>query len=215
MQWFFSKGCPLVILACNTASAKALRTIQQNDLPEWPRPTRVLGVIRPTAEVIGTYSNTGQIGVLATPGNCELGILSDRDRQVFPALKVFQQSCPMWVPLIENNEHLSPGRRLFLSEMCGSAFGAIGPHRYYPACLYPLSAVAEKISRQPEKTSGWSARTISWQKAWPTTCNGILKLSGGCRKTGKGAFLPQTPRRILTVMQEHFSAKKSRARKSR
>jgi glutamate racemase len=68
VQWFFEQGCPLVILACNTASAKALRTIQQNDLPRIAPDKRVLGVIRPTAEVIGTYSQTGSVGVLATNG---------------------------------------------------------------------------------------------------------------------------------------------------
>ncbi len=114
VQWFFRKGCPLVILACNTASAKALRTIQQNDLPHSHPDNRVLGVIRPTAEVIGTFSQTGNIGILATPGTVTSQSYPIEISKFFPGLKVFQQSCPMWVPLIENNEHLSAGADYFV-----------------------------------------------------------------------------------------------------
>ena len=112
----FEAGCPLVILACNTASAKALRTIQQNDLPKMDSRLRVLGVIRPTAEVIGNYTTTGKVGVLGTPGT----ILSDsypiEIGKTFPQLEVHQQACPMWVPLIENNEHLGAGADYFVKK---------------------------------------------------------------------------------------------------
>lgn len=116
VEWFFKQGCPLVILACNTASAKALRTIQQNDLPKLSAANRVLGVIRPTAEIIGQYSKTKKVGVLATSGT----VLSDSYKieinKFYPEVQVYQQACPMWVPLIENNEHESAGADYFVKE---------------------------------------------------------------------------------------------------
>jgi glutamate racemase len=110
----FSMGCHLVILACNTASAKALRTIQQKDLPQIDPSPRVLGVIRPSAEVIGTYTKTNEIGVLGTPGTVNSGSYHLEIKKFFPDINVYQQSCPMWVPLIENNEHDSPGADFFV-----------------------------------------------------------------------------------------------------
>ncbi|GAB3936244.1 glutamate racemase [Mucilaginibacter myungsuensis] len=115
VQWMFARGCPLVILACNTASAKALRTIQQRDLLNDPDQTkRVLGVIRPTAEVIGNYSQTGEIGVLGTVGTVRSGSYPIEIEHFFPDLKVHQQACPLWVPLIENGEYDKPGAEYFV-----------------------------------------------------------------------------------------------------
>lgn len=114
VRWFFSRGCPLVILACNTASAKALRTIQQQDLPAIDPVRRVLGVIRPTAEVIGTYSKTGHIGVLGTKGTVNSGSYPIEINKFFPEAKVHQLACPMWVPLIENKEYDSEGADFFV-----------------------------------------------------------------------------------------------------
>jgi glutamate racemase len=114
VKWLFDKGCPLVILACNTASAKALRSIQQKDLPRMNPSKRVLGVIRPTTEVIGKFSKTGEIGILATQGTVSSGSYPIEIAKFFPELKVFQQACPMWVPLIENNEHQSEGADFFV-----------------------------------------------------------------------------------------------------
>lgn len=114
VKWFFEKGCPLVIFACNTASAKALRTIQQKDLPKLGSEKRVLGVIRPTAEVIGKYSDSGEIGVLATSGTVSSESYVLETSKFFPELKVYQQACPMLVPLIENNEYQSPGATYFI-----------------------------------------------------------------------------------------------------
>ena len=105
VQWLFGQGCPLVILACNTASAKALRTIQQHDLPKIDPEKKVLGVIRPTAEVIGRYTNTNVVGVLGTKGTVESGSYPIEIHKFYPDLKVVQQACPMWVHMIENNEH--------------------------------------------------------------------------------------------------------------
>ncbi|MBK8087507.1 MAG: glutamate racemase [Chitinophagaceae bacterium] len=116
VEWFFKQGCPLVILACNTASAKALRTIQQNDLQRLNPENRVLGVIRPTAEVIGQYSKTRQVGVLATAGTVQSESYEIEINKFYPDIKVFQQACPMWVPLIENNEHESGGADYFVKE---------------------------------------------------------------------------------------------------
>lgn len=116
VKWFFEKGCPLVVLACNTASAKALRTIQQNDLPKIDPVKRVLGVIRPTSEVIGGYSNTGHVGVMGTSGTVQSGSYLIEIEKFFPAVKVSQEACPIWVPLIESNEHLSPGADYFVKK---------------------------------------------------------------------------------------------------
>jgi glutamate racemase len=116
VQWFFSKGCPLVILACNTASAKALRTIQQHDLIESGTPNRVLGVIRPTTEITGRLSKTGHVGVLATQGTVNSNSYPIEIQKFFPDLKVYQQACPLWVPLIENNEHQSGGADYFIKK---------------------------------------------------------------------------------------------------
>jgi len=113
VNWLFSQGCSLIILACNTASAKALRSIQQRDLvPGTDK--RVLGVIRPTAEVIGNYSQTTKVGILGTPGTIASESYPIEIKKFFPDVQVFQEACPMWVPLIENNEQDSPGADLFV-----------------------------------------------------------------------------------------------------
>jgi glutamate racemase len=116
VQWFFSRGCPLVILACNTSSAKALRTIQQQDLVESGSENRVLGVIRPTTEIAGLISKTENVGILATSGTVNSGSYVMEINKFFPRVKVFQQACPLWVPLIENNEHLNPGADYFVKK---------------------------------------------------------------------------------------------------
>jgi glutamate racemase len=116
VEWLFNRGCPLVILACNTASAKALRTIQQKDLVKLNGGRKVLGIIRPTTEVIGNFSTTGAVGILATTGTVQSGSYIIEIEKFFPQVKVFQEACPMWVPLVENNEHLSDGADYFVSK---------------------------------------------------------------------------------------------------
>lgn len=116
VRWFFQQDCPLVILACNTASAKALRTIQQRDLPRIDPDKRVLGVIRPTAEIIGTYSDSKKIGVMGTRGTVSSGSYPIEIGKFFPEATVFQQACPMWVPLIENGEFDNEGADFFVKE---------------------------------------------------------------------------------------------------
>lgn len=112
----FSRGCELVILACNTASAKALRTIQQNDLPKIDAQKRVLGVIRPSAEVIGDLTKTGHIGILATEGTVKSESYVLEFAKFSPKTIVVQHACPMWVPLIENHKHGTEGGKLFIQE---------------------------------------------------------------------------------------------------
>jgi len=116
VQMLFKMGCPLVILACNTASAKALRTIQQRDLIHEDPAKRVLGVIRPTAEVIGNYTETKQIGVLGTKGTVQSESYLIEINNFFPEVNVHQQACPLWVPLVENGEHDQPGTDYFVKK---------------------------------------------------------------------------------------------------
>jgi glutamate racemase len=108
VKWFFDQGCSLVILACNTASAKALRSIQQNDLPELDQHKRVLGVIRPTSEVIGNYSKTHHVGVLGTTGTIQSESYLIEISKFFPEITVAQEACPEWVSLVEENKYNSP-----------------------------------------------------------------------------------------------------------
>ena len=99
----FGMGCHLVILACNTASAKALRSIQMNDLPHLDPERRVLGVIRPTVECIGNITHSRHIGVLATSGTIKSESYPLEVHKLFPDIKVSSEACPLWVPLVENN----------------------------------------------------------------------------------------------------------------
>ncbi len=113
VEYLFSLDCQLVILACNTASAKALRSIQQNDLPAIAPNKRVLGVIRPSVEAVSKYTQNGNIGILATSGTVASRSYILEINKISPNYKVYQQACPMWVPLVENNEHNSIGADYF------------------------------------------------------------------------------------------------------
>ena len=112
----FEMGCHLVILGCNTASAKALRTIQQNDLPKWDPERRVLGVIRPTAEVIGSLTQSRHVGVLATEGTIRSESYTLEIHKLHPDIEVTGVACPFWVPLVEYNEADSPGADYFVKK---------------------------------------------------------------------------------------------------
>lgn len=147
VQWFFEMGCPLVILACNTASAKALRTIQQKDLPLMDGEKRVLGVIRPTAEVIGNYTKTREVGVLGTRGTVLSNSYKIEISHFSPDVVVHQQACPMWVPLIENGEYNSEGAAYFIKKYTEELM-ATAPNidTILLACThYPL--IADKIQQ--------------------------------------------------------------------
>jgi len=126
VQYLIEQDCALIILACNTASAKALRTIQQRDLPEINRqlqisdhPSRrvnVLGVIRPTVEAVPAMTKTGHVGILATPATVSSESYVLELGKIDPTLQVTQQACPLWVPLIEAGEHHTPGAKYFVGE---------------------------------------------------------------------------------------------------
>ena len=116
----FDLGCHLVILACNTASAKALRTIQQNDLPSIDPKRRVLGVIRPTAECIGHITQSRHVGIFATVGTIKSESYVLEIQKLYPDITVTGEPCPMWVPLIENNEYDSPGADYFVEKRIGN-----------------------------------------------------------------------------------------------
>lgn len=114
VKFLFEQGCPLVILGCNTASARALRTIQQRDLPQLDPNRRVLGVIRPTVEALGAITRNGHIGILGTPGTIGSKSYDMEIAKLYPDFKVTGHGCPMWVPLVENCEAYSPGADYFV-----------------------------------------------------------------------------------------------------
>ena len=121
----FDEGCPLVILACNTASAKALRTIQQCDLPQADDSTRrVLGIIRPTVEVLGSLSRTRHVGILGTMGTISSGSYSMEIEKLYPDMIVTGEACPMWVPLVENREFDSDGADYFVKKNINNIFAS-------------------------------------------------------------------------------------------
>lgn len=117
VNYLFEQGCALIILACNTASAKALRTIQQRDLPLIKdKKVNVLGVIRPTVEAVPAITKTGHVGILGTPATISSESYVLELEKIAPSLVVTQQACPMWVPLIEAGEHTKPGADYFVEE---------------------------------------------------------------------------------------------------
>ncbi len=121
VQRLFEMGCHLVILGCNTASAKALRTIQQVDLPQWDPERRVLGVIRPTAEVIGQLTKSRHVGILATEGTIKSESYNLEIKKLHPDIQVSGVPCPFWVPLVEYNEANSPGADYFVKKYIDQA----------------------------------------------------------------------------------------------
>ncbi|MDE7335758.1 MAG: glutamate racemase [Muribaculaceae bacterium] len=116
VQRLFELGCQLVILGCNTASAKALRSIQQLDLPHIAPERRVLGVIRPTVEAIGQYTRTGHIGIFGTPGTIRSKSYDMEIAKLYPGFVTVGQECPLWVPLVENREFDNPGTDYFVEK---------------------------------------------------------------------------------------------------
>ena len=116
VRYLFEQGCHLVILGCNTASAKALRSIQQNDLPQMDPQRRVLGVIRPTVEIVGGISKSRHVGIMATLGTIRSATYDLEIAKLYPDIKVTGEACPMWVPLVENNEYDGPGADYFVQK---------------------------------------------------------------------------------------------------
>ncbi len=122
VKYLFEQNCPLVILACNTASARALRNIQQKDLPNIAPDNRVLGIIRPTAEVIGDYTKTDKVGILGTPGTVKSESYIIEIHNQFPEIEVHQEACPMWVSLVENGELKNAGADYFVQDKMEDLF---------------------------------------------------------------------------------------------
>ena len=123
VNYLFEQGCHLVILACNTASAKALRSIQQKDLPHIDPNRRVLGVIRPTVEKVGEISKNGNIGVFGTPGTIQSQSYNIEIAKLHPYFNTYGNGCPMWVPLVENREANRPGADYFVKQEVDNLFG--------------------------------------------------------------------------------------------
>jgi glutamate racemase len=152
VKWLLQQNCPLAILACNTASAKALRSIQHNDLHKLNPDARVLGVIRPTTEIIGKHTNTNSIGILATNGTVQSKSYLIEIEKFFPEVKIEQEACNMWVPLVENNEHQSEGADYFIQKHINNILSRNkNIDTLLLACThYPL--LKEKIEKQLPKT---------------------------------------------------------------
>lgn len=148
VEALFRAGCHLVILACNTASAKALRTIQTTDLPRLDPTRRVLGVIRPTVEAIGRISTTGTVGILGTPGTVQSGSYDIEIAKFLPHFRTVSEACPMWVPLVETGEANSPGADYFVEKYVEALLSqAADIDTIVLACThYPL--LLDKIRRQ-------------------------------------------------------------------
>lgn len=154
VEELFRRGCKLVILACNTASAKALRTIQQNDLPKIDPTRRVLGVIRPTVEALGMLTKTGHVGLFGTPGTVRSDSYRLEIEKLYPEMTFTGHACPMWVPLVENNEADKPGADYFVAQDCHKLMArdsridtVILGCTHYPI-LYPK--IRENLPRQVE-----------------------------------------------------------------
>ena len=152
VEWLFDQGCPLVVLACNTVSARALRHLQQNHLPRHRPDRRILGVIRPSAEALAGLppgvlpgitppsDQAGTVAVLATVGTIESGVYPEELRQLSPHLQVLQQACPLWVPLVEAGELEGQGTEWFLHRYLDPLFERDDPPtRILLGCThYPL-----------------------------------------------------------------------------
>ncbi|MDD3907947.1 MAG: aspartate/glutamate racemase family protein, partial [Bacteroidales bacterium] len=120
--YLFEQGCSLVILACNTASAKALRNIQQNDLPKTYPERRVLGILIPTVEVLGSLTTTRHVGLIGTPGTIQSGSYPIEVHKLFPDIILTGEACPLWVPLVENGEQESEGAAFFVKKNLNNLF---------------------------------------------------------------------------------------------
>lgn len=185
----FAQGCHLIIIACNTASAKALRSIQQNDLPVLAPERRVLGVIRPTTEEIGLLSTTGHVGVLGTEGTIQSGSYLIEIEKFYPKLHVQQEACPMWVPLIENNEHNGPGAAYFLEKHLHALMNK-DPHidtvilgcTHYPLLINRLSELAGPQIRFISQGPLVAQKLADYLHRHP-------EVETKCSKTGKREFL--------------------------
>ena len=184
VSWFFQMGCPLVILACNTASAKALRTIQTIDLPNIAPNNRVLGVIIPTAEEIGKSTKTQHIGVLGTRGTISSKTYDIEIGKLYPNIVVHSLACPMWVPIIENGEHNSPGADYYVQKYLDQLLSA-DPEidtillgcTHYPLLLDTISSLVPKGVKVLTQGTIVAASLVDYLQRHPALDAGITRHS--------------------------------------
>jgi glutamate racemase len=207
VQHLFNEGCELVILACNTASAKALRTIQQKDLPIIAPNKRVLGVIRPTTEMVGELSKSKTVGILGTSGTVQSESYVVEINKFFPDIKVIQEACPMWVPLVENNEHKGDGADYFIKKHLDNIFNkAPETDTLVLGCThYPL--LMDKIKKHlPE-----NIKVLAQGEVIAHSLKDYLQrhpeIEGKCGKSGKLRFLTTDDNLIFDKMGSIFFEK--------
>jgi glutamate racemase len=183
------RGCKLIVLACNTASAKALRTIQQRNLPHMEPGLRVLGVIRPTTEIVGEFSRNRKVGILGTTGTVQSGSYALEIAKYFPDIQVYQQACPMLVPLIENNEHTSPGAAYFVKKYLDALFTqSPGIDTLVLGCThYPL--LEDQIKQLVSKDVKVISQGTVVAKSLADYLNRHPEMEAQCSKGGKIEFL--------------------------
>jgi glutamate racemase len=212
VRHLFEMDCRLIILACNTASAKALRTIQQHDLPEYGPGHRVLGVIRPTTELIGQITRSGHVGVLATPGTVQSESYVLEIHHFFPDMQVFQQACPLWVPLIENNEHNSPGADYFvekyvheLLEQSGQMDTIILGCTHYPLLLEKIRRYVPEHIRLLSQGEIVAERLADYLERHP-------EMEVLCRKDAQRTFYTTETAEVFDAKASLFYGKEIRSR---
>lgn len=184
VDWLFDKGCDLVILACNTASAKSLRTIQQKDLASRGSHKRVLGVIRPTTEVVGQFSTSKEVGIVGTKGTVESESYPTEIAKFFPEVQVFQQACPMWVPMIENRAYNTPGARYFVEQDLNTLFAKSAKIdtlllgcTHYPLLLDTISSLVPKGVKVLTQGTIVAASLVDYLQRHPALDAGITRHS--------------------------------------
>ena len=199
----FEMGCHLVILACNTASAKALRSIQMNDLPGIDPERRVLGVIRPTVECIGDITQSRHIGVLATAGTIKSESYPLEIHKLFPDIQVSGMACPMWVPLVENNESQNEGADYFIRKYINQLLSKdpeidtmILGCTHYPILLPKIQEYTPKHIRIVAQGEGLPEQTPGNESQMhPKRQLSVLHHRGGREVCRIGLFLPEPANR--------------------
>jgi glutamate racemase len=204
----FNRGCHLVILACNTASAKALRSIQQNDLPIIDPKKRVLGVIRPTAETIGTFSKNKKIGILATQGTIASQSYPIEIQKFFPDINVYQEACPLWVPLVENNEYNKPGADYFIKQHINNLLSQSGNiDCIVLGCThYPL--LEDKIKSYLPKHIQLLSQGKLVAESLATYLENHPEIEAMCKKTKNYHFLTTDSSETFNLQATHFFGNK-------
>lgn len=217
VEYLFSRGCNLVILACNTASAKALRTIQQNDLPHIDSARRVLGVIRPTIEALPSITKTGHVGLLATKGTVDSHSYALELAKSAPGMTIVEQACPMWVPLIENNEADGPGADYFVKKYTESLLDAdpdidtiVLGCTHYPLLLPKIRECVSKEIRIISQGEIVARSLCDYLKRHPEFDTGCFNVSG----RGLTEYLTTGDSERFDVLATHFMSEPVKAYKA-